>query len=84
LAELQVASESASDLSCENGVPEMAEYCKKGPCSSTRPRVDIVPGGGVTGTHLTRADTCNKEHASGVQFSLTSVVCFNTTLDLLD
>jgi hypothetical protein len=28
-AELGVASELVADLSRENGVPEMAEYCKK-------------------------------------------------------
>ncbi len=30
-AKLGVASESAVDLSCGNGVPEMAEYCEKVP-----------------------------------------------------
>ncbi len=78
LVELGVASESTADLLCENGVPETAEYCKKVPCISARPHIDIVPDGSVTGTRLTRADTCTKEHASGVWFPLTSVVCFIT------
>jgi hypothetical protein len=81
-AELGVASESAADLSRENGVPEMAEYCKKVPCNSARPHVDLVPSRNVIGTCLTCADTCNEEHASGVWFSLTSMVCFITFLDL--
>ncbi len=74
----------ASDLSRENGVPETAEYCEKVPCNSARPYVDVLPGGSVTGTHLTHADTCIEEHASGVRFPLTSVDHFTTTLDLLD
>jgi hypothetical protein len=57
LAKLGVASESAIDLSCRNGVPETAEYCEKVPRSSARPHVDLVPGGNGTGTRLTRADT---------------------------
>ncbi len=56
-AELGVASELAADLSCEKGVPETAEYCKKVPHSSARPRVDVVPGGNETGMRLTHADT---------------------------
>ncbi len=56
-AELGVASESAVDLSCRNGVPEMAEYCKKVLLSSVRPHVDLVPGGNGTGMCLMRADT---------------------------
>jgi hypothetical protein len=82
--ELGVASESMADLSHKYGVPEMAVYCKKVPCNSARPHVDFVPGRSVTGTRLTRADTCIEEHASGVQFSLTSVVCFTTFLEHLD
>jgi hypothetical protein len=57
LAKLGVASESAADLSRENGVPETVEYCKKVPCNSTRPHVDFVLGGSVTGMHLMHADT---------------------------
>jgi hypothetical protein len=57
LAELGVASESGVDLSCVNGVPEMVEYCEKVPHTSTRPHVDLVPGGNGTGTCLTHADT---------------------------
>jgi hypothetical protein len=72
------ASESTADLSHENGVPETTEYCKKVPCNSARPQVDVVPGGIVTGTRLMHADTCIKEHASGVWFPPTSVVCFTT------
>jgi hypothetical protein len=84
LVKLGVASESTADCSHKNRVPETAEYYKKIPCNSTRPHVDFVPVGSVTGTRLTRADTWIKEHASGVQFSLTSVVCFTTFLDHLD
>jgi hypothetical protein len=47
-----------------------------------RPHVGAVPGGNGTGMRLMRADTCNEEHASGVRFSLTSVVCFTTFLNL--
>jgi hypothetical protein len=82
--ELGVASELMSDLSHKNGVPEMAEYYKKVPCNSARPHVDFVPGGSVTGTRLTCADTCIEENASGVWFSLISVVCFANFLDHLD
>jgi hypothetical protein len=57
LAELRVASELTADLSCGNGVLEMAEYCEKVPHSFARPHVDIVPGGNGTGMHLTHADT---------------------------
>jgi hypothetical protein len=78
LAKLGVALELAADLSRENGVPEMAEYCKRVPCNSSRPHVDFVPGGSVTGMHLMRADTCIEEHASGAGFPLTSVVPFIT------
>ncbi len=56
-AELGVASELALDLSRGNGVPETAEYCEKVPRTSTRPHVDLVPGGNGTGMHLTHADT---------------------------
>jgi hypothetical protein len=50
--ELGLDSESASDLSWENGVSEMAEYCKKVLCNSARPHVDFVLGGSVTDTCL--------------------------------
>jgi hypothetical protein len=56
-AKLGVAMELAADLSCENGVPETAEYCEKGPRNSARPHVDVVPGGNGTGMCLTHADT---------------------------
>jgi hypothetical protein len=56
-AELGVVSESVADLSCENGVPEMVEYCKKVPRNSARPHIDVIPGRNGTGTCLTRADT---------------------------
>jgi hypothetical protein len=57
LAKLGVASESVIDLSCENGVSEMVEYCEKVPRISARPHVDLVLGGNGTDMHLTRADT---------------------------
>jgi hypothetical protein len=82
--ELRVALELTADLSHKNGVPETAEYYKKVPCNSARPHINVAPDGSVTGTRLKRADTCIKEHASGVWFPLTSVVHFTTTLDLLD
>jgi hypothetical protein len=56
-AELGVASESAVDLSCGNGVPETAEDCEKIPPTSMRPQVDLVPCRNGTGTFLMRADT---------------------------
>ncbi len=56
-AKLGVASESAVDLSCGNGVPEMAEYCEKVLRTSTRPHVDSIPGENGTGMCLTHADT---------------------------
>jgi hypothetical protein len=59
-AKLRVALESALDLSCRNGVPEMAESCEKIPRSSARPHVDLVPGENGTGMHLTRADTLQR------------------------
>jgi hypothetical protein len=37
-------SELASDPSCENGVPEMAEYCEIVACNSARPQVDCCTG----------------------------------------
>jgi hypothetical protein len=49
--------ESASDLSCGIGVSEMAEHWEKVQRTSTRPHVDLVPGGNGTGTRLMRADT---------------------------
>jgi hypothetical protein len=57
LAKLRVALESRMNLSCGNGVPETAEYCEKGPRTSMRPHVDLVPGGNGTGTCLMPADT---------------------------
>jgi hypothetical protein len=81
---LGVALELRADLSRKNGVPEMTEYYEKVPCNSARPHINLVPGRSVTGTHLTHADTCIKEHASAVWFPLTSLVCFITFLDLLD
>jgi hypothetical protein len=48
--------ESASDLSHGIGVSETAECWEKVQCS-TRPHVDVVPGGNGTGTRLTCADT---------------------------
>jgi hypothetical protein len=62
---LGVALESIADLSCENGVPETVEYCKKVLCNSTRPHVNVVLGRIVTGMRLLHADTCIEEHASG-------------------
>jgi hypothetical protein len=56
-AKFGVASELAVDLSCENGVPEMAKYCEKVLRNSMRPHVDLVPGGDGTGTRLTCAVT---------------------------
>jgi hypothetical protein len=56
-AKLGVALELAVDLSCGNGVPEMAEYCEKVPRTSARPHVDLVLGRNGTVTHLTCADT---------------------------
>jgi hypothetical protein len=56
-AKLRVASESVADLFHGNRVPEMAEYCEKVPHSSTRPHIDLVPGGNGTGMRLTYADT---------------------------
>jgi hypothetical protein len=47
--------ESASDLSRGIGVSEMAECWEKVQRTSTRPHVDLVPGGNETGTRLTRA-----------------------------
>jgi hypothetical protein len=52
-----VASELGIDLSCGNGVSEMAEYCKKAPRTSARPHIDLEPDGNGTGTRLTRAET---------------------------
>jgi hypothetical protein len=83
LAKLGVASESAVDLSCGNGVSETAEYCEKYLRTATRPLVDLVPGRNGAGTHLTRVLTPDsEEHASGVWFPLTYVVCFITFLYL--
>jgi hypothetical protein len=56
-AEFGVALEASADLSHENGVSEMVEYCEKVPCTSARPHVDLVPGGNGTGMRLTCADT---------------------------
>jgi hypothetical protein len=52
-----VDSESASDLSHGIGVSEMAECWEKVQRTSTRPHIDLVPGGNGTGTRLMRADT---------------------------
>ncbi len=84
LVELGVASALTADLSHKNGMPEAAEYYEKVPYNSPRPHVDFVPDGSVTGMRLTLADTCIEEHASGVWFSLASVVRFITFLDHLD
>jgi hypothetical protein len=56
-AKFGVALELGADLSCGNGVSEMAEYCERVPCTSARPHVDLVPGGNGTGMRLTHADT---------------------------
>ncbi len=56
-AKLGVALKLAVDLSCRNGVPEMAEYCEKVPRSSARPHIGLVPGGNGTGMHPKCADT---------------------------
>jgi hypothetical protein len=76
--ELGVALELMADLSCKNGVPQMAEYYEKVLCNSARPHVDVVLDRSMTGTCLTRADTCIEEHASRVWSPLTSKVCFIT------
>jgi hypothetical protein len=78
LAKLRVALELTADLSHKNRVQEMVEYYDKVLWSSARPHIVFLPGGSVTGRCLTRADTCIKEHASGVWFPLTSVVPFIT------
>jgi hypothetical protein len=49
--------ELASDLFRRIGVSEMAEYWEKVQRTSTRPHIDLVPGGNGTGRRLTRADT---------------------------
>ncbi len=49
--------ESVSDLSHGIGVSEMAECLEKVQRTSTRPHVDLVPGGNGTGKRLMRADT---------------------------
>jgi hypothetical protein len=56
-AKLGVALELAADLSCENGVPEMADYCEKVWQNCARLCVDVVSDKNGTGTRLTRADT---------------------------
>ncbi len=73
--------ESASDLSCEIGVSETAEFLEKVQRTSARPHVDLVLGGNGTGTRcmLTPDD---EEHASGVWFPLTSVVHSSLSFDL--
>ncbi len=78
MVKLGVALVSMPDLSHKNGVPETAEYYKKISCNFTRPHIDVVPDGSVTGTCLERADTCIEEHASGVWFPLTTVNRFIT------
>ncbi len=57
LARFGVDLESASDLSCRIEVSETAECWEKVQRTSTRPHVDLVPGGNGAGTCLTRADT---------------------------
>ncbi len=52
-----VDSESASDLSRGIGVSGTVECWEKVQPTSTRPHVDLVPGGNGTGTRLTCADT---------------------------
>ncbi len=49
--------ESASEISCGIGVSEMAECWEKVQCTSTRPHIDLVPGGNETGMRLMCADT---------------------------
>jgi hypothetical protein len=49
--------ELVSNLSCGIGVSEMAECLEKVQRTSTRPHVDLVPGGNGTGTLLTHAGT---------------------------
>ncbi len=50
LVKLRVALELTLDLSWKNRVSEMAEYCEKVPCNSTRPHVDFALGVSVTAT----------------------------------
>jgi hypothetical protein len=57
LAGFRVDLELMSDISCGIGVSETAECWEKVQRISTRPHVDLVPGGNGTGTRLTRADT---------------------------
>jgi hypothetical protein len=57
LAGFGVDSESVSDLSHGIGVSELVEYQEKVQRTSTRPHVDLIPGGNGTGMHLMRADT---------------------------
>ncbi len=52
-----VDSELASDLSRGIGVSETAECWEKVQRTSTRPHVDLVPGGNGTDMRLVRADT---------------------------
>ncbi len=49
--------ELVSDLSRGIGVSETAEHWEKVQRTSTRPHVDLIPGGNGTGMRLTRADT---------------------------
>ncbi len=56
-ARFGVDSESASDLSRGIGVSEIAECWEKVQRTSTRPHIDLVPGGNGTGMHLMCADT---------------------------
>jgi hypothetical protein len=51
-----VDSKSVSDLSRGIGVSETAECWEKVQRTSTRPHVDLVPGGNGTGMHLMCAD----------------------------
>ncbi len=56
LAGFGVDSELVSDLSRGIGVSETAECWEKVQPTSTRPHIELVPGGNGTGTHLTPAD----------------------------
>ncbi len=56
-ARFGVNLESVSDLSRGIGLSETAECWEKVQRTSTRPHINLVPGGNGTGTHLTRADT---------------------------
>jgi hypothetical protein len=82
LAGFGVDLESVSDLSCEIGMSETAEYWEKVQRTSARPHIDLIPGGYGTGTRLMRADTRQRGTWPGVQFSLISVALPSLSLDL--